>query len=1088
MKFPAACHRLLIGGALLAGLLIAGAAATADPASVQVQRDAGIERIRLTLPHQVGAKTAIDGRTLTMTFDRPLDLDIQAFKGLTQLAAEPRIRADGLGLELDLKPGVTALSYTDERVQFIDLLQAERGQGAAPSAPAPKPEKAAADRIAVRTGEHREFTRIVFDWPAAVDYRIERAGDLVTLRFEKQADLDAKRMTQRRLALVSGVQIGSDAAGASVRLNVVAGTVIRDFRLGPKVVIDVLRPGSRDVSVAVAHRLTSPPDAGQPPPPVEAVKPPAAASPLPAPPPAPIMSADAHPVRVASEDGSATPALATPIPTAPAAPVLRFEWPQPVAAAVFQRGETIWCVFGAPSEPDVAALTAAAANAVANLAVLPHADATILRMTTAGAATPRLARDGHAWLLSFGGEDQTIESIVPQPELGVDTGPQLVLPVRQPSSPIGVTDPESGENLVVVPVVAPGRGLRRGYRYPTFRLLASVQGVVIQPLIDTLEVRSSPDGVLLSSVQGLGISPMSTAQRIGAHLAPPPDVTRILAFRGWVDPPASAFVARRQALLQAISTTTGEAQRRAQFELAHLHLAHGLAAEALADTLTLERNGMIAGDRATAQMLIGVSSLLLGRVDDARKALADARLAGIDEARLWAAAAAAAGEPLNARHDFGRWSALVLAYPRALRGVAQPLLIEAALSQGQHEAAALLLTAARGDAATADESAWLDYLDGRVKQARGETDNARAAFGRAAEAASRRANAYAGMALVDLDLAAGKLTQSEAVERLESLAYAWRGDDFEIDLLLRLGEMYAQRHDYPRAMRAFRKVAGSFHGSPKADTAAQRLGQLFETVFLQGDLDASSPMAEVALYNEFKELTPAGDKGRQIILGLSRRLMALDLSEQVIALIEPTLRTAPADNRRAELGLVLAEAYARAGNWEAVIDTLKRTAGGDEGPPSSDSRNLLAAKALMQLGRRDEALARLATLGSADAMRIRAALLRRDGDWKAVAEAIDRLLASQGQAAPAAVRGAVIDLSVARTLAGDTAAIGEIARAQAPVMAGTADEAAFRLLTGSGIGTVPDRESLKRSVDEAVQFRDALKAPLGGGKAGSNAP
>ncbi len=284
-------------------------------------------------------------------------------------------------------------------------------------------------------------------------------------------------------------------------------------------------------------------------------------------------------------------------------------------------------------------------------------------------------------------------------------------------------------------------------------------------------------------------------------------------------------------------------------------------------------------------------------------------------------------------------------------------------------------------------------------------------------------------------------------------------------------------------MRAFRKVAGNFNGSPKADTAAQRLGQLFETVFLQGDLDASSPMVEVALYTEFKELTPAGDKGRQIILGLSRRLMALDLAEQVIALIEPTLRTAPADNRRAELGLVLAEAYARAGNWEAVIDALKRTAGNEAAPPLSDNRNLLAAKALMQLGRRDEALARLATLGGADAMRMRAALLRRDGDWKAVAEAIDRLLATQGQVAPAAVRGAVIDLSVARTLAGDTAAIGEIAREQAPVMAGTADEAAFRLLTGSGIGAVPDRESLssrsKKRFVSAMPSRRRLSAARG---------
>ena len=47
--------------------------------------------------------------------------------------------------------------------------------------------------IGVRTGEHKGFSRLVFDWPEATGYSVEQAPGLAVVRFERAARLDLRR-------------------------------------------------------------------------------------------------------------------------------------------------------------------------------------------------------------------------------------------------------------------------------------------------------------------------------------------------------------------------------------------------------------------------------------------------------------------------------------------------------------------------------------------------------------------------------------------------------------------------------------------------------------------------------------------------------------------------------------------------------------------------------------------------------------------------------------------------------------------------------------------------------------------------------
>src|SRR5690606_22591455 len=76
-----------------------------------------------------------------------------------------------------------------------------------------------------------------------------------------------------------------------------------------------------------------------------------------------------------------------------------------------------------------------------------------------------------------------------------------------------------------------------------------------------------------------------------------------------------------------------------------------------------------------------------------------------------------------------------------------------------------------------------DFLRGRVLVLGGDHAGAREIFARVITAGDRRSAARARLARIELDLAEEALSPQDAIGQLEGLRHAWRGDDFELDLL-----------------------------------------------------------------------------------------------------------------------------------------------------------------------------------------------------------------------------------------------------------------------------------------------------------------
>ena len=186
---------------------------------------------------------------------------------------------------------------------------------------------------------------------------------------------------------------------------------------------------------------------------------------------------------------------------------MAFDWPVAVSAAAFRYGGHLWIVFGAPARFDLAAARRRMGADVEDISQTLMDNATIVRLRTREPATASLEREGWEWRVTLkpgAVKPRTPVFINVQPKKG--RGGTLQLRVGAAGSVIAITDPAVGATLLILPVRAPGLGIERERRYPTFRLLPTAQGIVVEPMADGLTLAVRGDLVEISNPLGLFVS------------------------------------------------------------------------------------------------------------------------------------------------------------------------------------------------------------------------------------------------------------------------------------------------------------------------------------------------------------------------------------------------------------------------------------------------------------------------------------------------------------------------------------------------------------------------------------------------------
>ncbi len=202
-------------------------------------------------------------------------------------------------------------------------------------------------------------------------------------------------------------------------------------------------------------------------------------------------------------------------------------------------------------------------------------------------------------------------------------------------------------------------------------------------------------------------------------------------------------------------------------------------------------------------------------------------------------------------------------------------------------------------------------------------------------------------------LAQGALQPNQAADILDGLRYRWRGDATELETIRTLSQIYLSMGRYREALDALRSAGQHLPDLPEAIDLENDLNNAFRNLFLNGQADGLQPVQALALFYDFKDLTPIGADGDLIVRKLARRLVDVDLLGQAAELLKYQEENRLDGVPKAEVAADL-----------ATIDVMNR-----QPEAALDALNEFAQHALAHLARRPEAGDRGARLADARPIR-----------------------------------------------------------------------------------------------------------------------
>jgi tetratricopeptide (TPR) repeat protein len=521
---------------------------------------------------------------------------------------------------------------------------------------------------------------------------------------------------------------------------------------------------------------------------------------------------------------------------------------------------------------------------------------------------------------------------------------------------------------------------------------------------------------------------------------------------------------------EAVSPPLG--RHDARLRTAQAMLALGMDVEALA-LLKAAASDDPAADVKEGPALRAIAAGLSGRAEKS-DAHATPPLASTpattDEDRFWQAALRVPGaDPTETAATLAATWKLALSYPESLRRVLLPHVADALLGGGQTQAAAELLKAS--------PLPDLDLARAEFARANGHRDEALAGFDRVARSTDRDRGAKARRDAVELRLADHLLSPQEGAKALQSQVFAWRGDDRELELRLRVAALLEDSGAWRAALGALRDAE---HLYPEAhDRLHEAQASLVRDLLKQDAASTMPPLELVALVGECADLLGESQAGAVLAPVLVDKLLALDLPERAEPILRRMIQTAPSPGPKAELGLRLAELLLAKGDAPGASSALETTSASDLTPDLASRRTLFKAKLLASIGDRDGALHLLDASDAPEALDQKAGLLEQGRDWEGAMGVLAKAI-GQRITGTSRLSGAEADLVLRyasdAAQAGDTAALRKVREDDGARVPPGAQADLLRVLTQTPVRAVDD---LPRAEQELAVAR-ALPASFAG--------
>jgi tetratricopeptide (TPR) repeat protein len=986
----------------------------------------------------------------------------------------------------------------------------------------------------IRVSRQPTFTRYIFELPDLIAVSTDRSKEKLTITFDAVLRFDLADAKAMQPHTVEALNVNMADTATSVMFAFIGDTDVRTFREDNNYIVDVLNPetaGNAEATVAptVAEKNLAPGAPSHMPPPAvnaatakpEPLRPaaalpsdakPAASSAAPARPverPTPAQSSGHPPAvpeqrkeRAENDDhASVTPVPTPPAPESPVTPAaaeenrptpqasemaadqvvsptvkrqgegvqLAFRFPEQTAAAIFTRSDTLWLVFDSDSEIQTASLKHELFRGVAIDRRLGHY---IIRIKVDRPRLVSTTTDDSAWTIDIGdiatNPSQPISilrSIIADKRASVQVPLDDVQKVRR------ISDPDVGDDIMVVTALGPARGLPKTQEFVDFRALASVHGLIVQTIADDLSVEVVPDRVVIARPSGLTLTSSSPTGRRSGSLRP-----ALFDSQQWGFDRQVSFPSRQLGLLTAVSQAPETKRNVLRMDLARFYFAREMYPEAKAVLDLALQEERPSSDETAGLVMRGVAKIFMGRPDDGLIDLNNPVVGNQNDAPLWRALASAKqGKWPEAREGLRKSDSVLPALPIELQRVIMLETIRTSIEVRDFSVAESQLAELEALGSVA-EIPVVSILTGRIREGLNQNVDALAAYRAAANSHDRAVAAQGRMREIALRYRIGDLNREGVVDGLESLAAVWRGDETEVEALQLLAQLYIEDKRYRDAFNLMRVALRAHPESDLTRRIQDDAAGAFDLLFLGGKGDSLSPIDALSLFYDFRELTPIGRRGDEMIRRLADRLVAVDLLDQAAELLQHQVENRLQGAARAQVATRLAVVHLLNRKPERALQVLKSTRLSDLSNEIRNQRLMLEARAMSDIGRHGIAVDIAQNLKGPEAARLRSDILWAAKRYRESAEEIENLYSDRFREwTPLSdvERRDILRAAISYALAEDNLGLERFRDKFSPVMSQGPERQAFEIATTPFAASKPEFLPVARAiaaVDTLEQF------------------
>jgi tetratricopeptide (TPR) repeat protein len=729
---------------------------------------------------------------------------------------------------------------------------------------------------------------------------------------------------------------------------------------------------------------------------------------------------------------------------------ITFPFGSSVPTALFKRADSIWMIVADPRPLDIQPIKTEGGTLVAAVESVPVQGGQAIRIKLNRPQLAALSGDQQTVALTLADQDMAAsQPLVAVRNVGDPSRANVSIALSQPGPLLRFHDPEVGDTLSVVTMPLPARGFLRPQNFVEFSLLESMQGVAVSTNSDDVSVEAHPDKIVISRPGGLTLSAASAASdRSGAPGGAVFDPAE------WSKNQKASFLPRLDQLMDAASAAPDDKRLAANLALGKFYLARGFYQEAKGALDLALVKPQAQESMQPVLMARAVAEILVGRIEPALKDLNNPIIAGSFDSELWKGLASARQEKwADAREKFKNVESAIISLPLDLQRIILIEAMQASLEVRDYDSAAARSHDLETIGPMPDQVMRLRLLRGRLAEALGRDRDALADYRAVRASPDRPSAAEATISEIALLQRNNKITPDKALDDLEKLSVLWRGDETEVKTLQMLMHLYAEKDRYADALASAMTATRLRPNSEASRDVQDEASALFAQLFLTDKGDSLPPIKALGLFYQYRDLTPIGRRGDEMIRRLADRLVAVDLLDQASELLQYQIDHRLEGAARAQVAARLSMIYLMNRKPARAIAALRSTRITDLAGEVRQQRLLLESRAQSDVGRYDLALELISNVQGAEAIRLRSDIYWAARRWRESAEQIEVLYGQRWRdfhPLTDTEKSDIIRAAIGYALANDTIGLSRFREKYGPKMATEADRHAFDIASKPG--------------------------------------